>query len=1062
MWQLCLGWTSALPGSLVVIHGRPWTTRRAVHRSLGGQSDSESEEEEEVEAEEEEDDEEAEEAPKAAAPGAANKYLQDDSDRHPPALPGVEPDDNSDDQRRVVRSAKDKRFDEMAQTIEQMRNLIKINDWVSLQESFEKMNKQLEKVQRSSESTVAPRLYIKALIMLEDTLAATLANKDTKKKMSPSNAKALNYMKQKLKKNNKLYEVEIEKVRANPESEEEEQEEEDEEEDEEGDYSDEEPAKIAGQSDEDDEDEEGGESDGEGGWEKKRNKKDKSMDKQFAKDPSEISWEMVNNKLKEIIAARGRKGTDRAEQVEQLTYLTRVAKTPAQKLEVMIHVVSAQFDVNPSLNTHMPLAVWKKCVQNLLMILDILVQYPNIIMNDGVEAAAIDLEEETQKGADYEGEIHVWGNIVAFLERIDDELFKSLQCIDPHTKEYVERLRDEPALMAVAQNVQDYVERIRDTRSAARIALRRVEHVYYKPQTVYEAMRKLAEQQAETHAMAEVVVEEREEPDGEAAMDGEDGVPKRKKALKPEGPPAFVVTPTVVARSANFPESSRELMDILLGCIYKYGDERTKARAMLCDIFHHALHDRYHTARDLLLMSHLQENVQHMDIGTQILFNRAMVTLGLCAFRASLVPEAHSCLSELYAGGRVKELLAQGVSQSRYHERNPEQEKLERRRQMPFHLHINLELLEAVHLITAMLLEVPNMAANAHDIKRKIISKPFRRLLDNYERQTLTGPPENVRDHVMAATRALFKGDWRKAMDILNALDVWKLLPSRVSEHVLEMVKGKIQEEGLRTYLFTFSPHYDFMSLDQLIKMYELPEAVVHSIVSKMIIAQELPASWDQPTRSIAMHNVEPTRLQHLAIQYSEKLNVLVESNERALETATGGFGLEAFGDGGGGRGGRKGRDRDGGDFGGGASGRRDRGDYGGGGGGYGGGRGGGGYGGSFGGGRGGGGGGGYGGGGGGYGGGRGGGGWGGRGGGWDSQRPGYGPSRGGGYGGSSYQSSRYQDAYAVRSTVYQSSSEKAQMGGVDGRRGASAVEAGNRMVSLNYGGSARGQGGRY
>jgi translation initiation factor 3 subunit C len=102
------------------------------------------------------------------------------------------------------------------------------------------------------------------------------------------------------------------------------------------------------------------------------------------------------------------------------------------------------------------------------------------------------------------------------------------------------------------------------------------------------------------------------------------------------------------------------------------------------------------------------------------------------------------------------------------------------------------------------------------------------------------------------------------------------------------MLTQKIQEESLRTYLFTYSHVYDSVSLTTLSEMFELNKATVHSIISKMIISEELMASMDEPSQTLVMHKTEPSRLQSLALQVADKVGLLVEYNERILESKSG------------------------------------------------------------------------------------------------------------------------------------------------------------------------------
>lgn len=47
-------------------------------------------------------------------------------------------------------------------------------------------------------------------------------------------------------------------------------------------------------------------------------------------------------------------------------------------------------------------------------------------------------------------------------------------------------------------------------------------------------------------------------------------------------------------------------------------------------------------------------------------------------------------------------------------------------------------------------------------------------------------------------------------------------------------------------------------------------------------------ASLDDPTQTVVMHRSEPSRLQSLALQLADKVNNLVESNERIFEMKQG------------------------------------------------------------------------------------------------------------------------------------------------------------------------------
>ena len=310
------------------------------------ESSSSSEEDDSDASSEVEEEEEEVKAPAKAATGGASKasaFMKDDDDS-----------DSDDDSKRVVRSARDKKWDNLAQTADSLKNHIKINDWNAVTADFDSLNKQLEKAKQIVAKEGVPTFYFSALIALEDAVAKALSDKAAVKKLSSTNAKSLNGMKQKLRKHCKQYEDDLARVRkeggGGGDDAEEEAEEESESESESDDDDGFQPAK------------------GKAAFMKKPAAPAKKPAPKAAesapppkpaepKGPKKIAdynEADIDKHLDKILEGRGRKGTNKAEQITTLGQLADVTKRPSKLVELLGHVIAFSLDMHNNMLIAMP------------------------------------------------------------------------------------------------------------------------------------------------------------------------------------------------------------------------------------------------------------------------------------------------------------------------------------------------------------------------------------------------------------------------------------------------------------------------------------------------------------------------------------------------------------------------------------------------------------------------------------------------------------------------------------------------------------------------------------
>lgn len=325
---------------------------------------------------------------------------------------------------------------------------------------FDKLNRQVVKLQDGSK---APKSYIKCIAELEDFLNETLAKqKVTPKKMNATNARGLNAVKQRIKKNNKDYQSQIDAFRKDSDAFMESDEEE---------APAPKPTKVRFQpvaAAEEAEDQVKGFA---------------VVDKRGKAVP--FSSESIPKHLRAIIESRGKKNTDRLEQIKIMEELNKVAETPYLKIRVLQTLISARFDLGSGTTASMPLEQWKAAEKDLAALLSLLESHKDHVVIEGAEEW--DDDDKTPVLGPDDKYIKIAGSLVSYIERLDDELTRSLQSIDPHTSEYIDRLTDETSLYNIILQGLLYYETIRKDasleipqESVNRIIQRRLDHVYFK------------------------------------------------------------------------------------------------------------------------------------------------------------------------------------------------------------------------------------------------------------------------------------------------------------------------------------------------------------------------------------------------------------------------------------------------------------------------------------------------------------------------------------------------------------------------------------------------------
>lgn len=281
--------------------------------------------------------------------------------------------------------------------------------------------------------------------------------------------------------------------------------------------------------------------------------------------------------------------------------------------------------------------------------------------------------------------------LVSILEKLEMELYKTLQYTDQNSHEYILRIKDEINFIILCSKVLEFYKNFNENNYNSRIYLLILLHIYYKT---------------------------------------EDQIKKMGEKLKNEN-----VKDAYLLILAENPE---KFLNELSSLLYSQIEDKSKLKSLLAIIYSLCILNKYFKANILFKKCNGYDLIGGLkDENLKILYNRTMAQLGLCAFRNGVYSDALLYLTPLCQLGtnKLKEYLSQSYNKEM--EKSIFFDKEDKKRIIPFIMTINIEEVECTFYLASMIIDLPNILLNKLGKTYGNVNIVFKKLIDNFEKQVI-------------------------------------------------------------------------------------------------------------------------------------------------------------------------------------------------------------------------------------------------------------------------------------------------------------------------------------